>query len=187
MKMLIAILTVCLLVGAVSLQAQDGKYMHSEIYKLTFSEEVMIQIGGAKENKSTSEWEKGSKVGKNEIDPALFAEMKKATSGDYKIEIEKKKIGTLRGMQVTNVETGKVLKGIYNEKDNKFTFGAMKSSKQNGATKTDIGIIVGKFSDDKKTIQDGEFGIGFVLGKSGQMLSSRAVFYFTAQEVAKKK
>jgi len=185
MKKLIAILTVSLLVGAVSLQAQDGKYMHSEIYKLTFSEEVMIQIGAAKENKSTTEWEKGSKVGKHDIDPALFEEMQKATSGDYKIQIEKKKIGTLHGMQVTNVETGKVLKGIYNEKDNKFTFGAAKTTQKNGASKTDVGIIVGKFSDDKKSIQNGEFGIGFIVGKSAQVLSARAVFYFTAQ-VAKK-
>ena len=185
MKKLIAILTVSLLVGAVSLQAQDGKYMHSEIYKLTFSEEVMIQIGAAKENRSTSDWEKGSKVGKYDIDPALFEEMQKSTSGDYKIEIEKKKIGTLHGMQVTNLETGKVLKGIYNEKDIKFTFGAAKTSQQNGASRTDIGIIVGQLSDDKKSIQNGEFGIGFVVGKSAQLLSARAVFYFTAQ-VAKK-
>jgi len=185
MRKLFAIATVCLLLGSVNLQAQNNKYMHTGIYDLTFSEEVMIQIGGAKENKTTSEWEKGSKVGKHQIDPAIFKEMQEKTSGKFKIEVETKKIGTLHGIRVTDLKTEKVMKGIFNEKDNKFTFGAAKTSKQGGGSKTDIGVIAGQFSKDKKTIENGEFGIGFIAGKSPHVISARAVFYYTATQVKK--
>lgn len=183
MNKFIAIATLLLFAGTLTATAQNSPYMMSKTFKFTFSEEVMIQVGAAKENKSTKEWEKGGTVGKHPIDPALFEEIKKATSSQFLIEIEKKKVGTLHGMKVTDLETGKVIKGIYDEKDNKFTFGAAKTTHQNGGSKTDIGVIAGQFNDDLTSIQNGEFGIGFIAGKAPAVISARAVFYFSGQAV----
>ena len=180
MKKLIAFATVLIFAASFTLEAQTIKYMFTGVYNLEFTDQVMIQVGGAKQNKSTSEWEGGSKVGKHTITPEMFEELQGATSSKFKMEIEKKKIGTLRGIQVTDLSTGKVMKGIYNEQDRKFTFGSSKTTKQGGATKTDMGVVTGKLSADKSTIEKGEFGVGFIAGKSPHVITARAVFYYSA-------
>lgn len=165
-----------------NVQAQDGKYMFSGVYEFSFSDEVTIKIGGATQTKSTGEWNQDGKVGKHTIDAKTLNALKEATSGKFKIEIEKKSIGTLHGMQVTDLSNGNVIKGIYNSKDHVFTFGSASSSKQGGATRTDVGVIKGKFSDDFSSITDGEFGILFVVGNAGAVVSANAIFYFTGTD-----
>ena len=186
MKKLFTIATVFFLTASViAVQAQDSRYMYSQEFILEFSDEVTIKIGGAKENKTTSEWEQGGKVGKHTIDAKTFASLQEATSGKFKIEIEKKKVGTLHALKATDLESGKVVKGIYNDKDRKFTFGSAKSSKSGGATKTDIGVIKGQFSEDMLKIENGEFGIGFIAGQGAAIISASATFYFEAVQPEK--
>ena len=180
MNKLFAVATLFLFITGSVIQAQEGKYMFSKEFVLNFSDEVTIKIGGATQKKNTSEWENGGKVGKHTIDAKTFKSLQDATSGKFLIEIEKKKIGTLHGLRATDLETGKVVKGIYNHKDRKFTFGSAKSGKANGATKTDIGIVKGQFSQDMTTIQNGEFGIGFIMGNGAVVISASAIFYFEA-------
>lgn len=184
MKNLLAFATLFLFVATTSVvQAQDGKYMHSSEYTFDFSDEVLIRIGGAAQTKSTSEWETDGTVGKHTIDKKTFNALKEATTGKFRIEIETKKVGTLHAMKVTDVQNGNILKGIYNEKDRKFTFGSAKTQQQGGATKTDIGVVKGQLSEDMSKITDGEFGIAFILGNSGAILTANAVFYFEANSV----
>ena len=182
MNKLFAIATLFLFITGSVIQAQSGKYMYSKEFVLNFSEEVTIKVGGAAQKKNTSEWENGGKVGKHTIDAKTFKSIQEATSGKFLIEIEKKKIGTLHGLRATDLETGSIVKGIYNDKDRKFTFGSAKSQKSNGATRTDIGVVKGQFSDNMQTIQKGEFGIGFIVGNGAAILSANAVFYFEARQ-----
>jgi hypothetical protein len=181
MKKLFALSAILLFTAfALTVEAQDSKYMFSGEFTLNFSDEVTIKVGGAKESKSAAEWEQGGKVGKHTINAKTFASIQQATSGKFKIEIEKKKVGTLHALKATDIESGKVVKGIYNDKDRKFTFGSAKSTKSSGATKTDIGVIKGQFSEDMDKINNGEFGIGFIAGNGAAVLSANAVFYFEA-------
>ena len=164
-------------------QAQDnsgGKYMFTGVYTLDFSDQVKIRIGGATQEKSSKEWQGGSKVGNHTIDAATFAKLQEATSDKFKIEIEKKSIGTLHKVYATDLKTGKKVNGIFDSRKNEFTVGSSKGAQtKDGAGKTEVGIIKGKLNADKSEIVSGKFDVGFIAGKAPVLVSASANFTFT--------
>jgi hypothetical protein len=186
MKKLLTIATLLMFIALGNVSAQD-KYMFSGVYRLDFSDQVRIKVDGASQEKSTKEWNSGGKVGNHEIDAATFAKLQDATSGEFKIEIETKSIGTLHKVQFTDAKTGNVINGIFDAKKNEFTVGSSKGqTAANGASKTEIGIIKGTLSADKSTITEGTFDVGFIAGKAPAVISASATFTFTGKLMEEK-
>lgn len=191
MRKLFTIATLLIFVALGCSQAQDnsgdGKYMFTGVYKLEFSDQVRIKIGGAAQEKSSKEWESGSKVGNHEIDAATYAKLQAATANEFKIQIEKKSIGTLHKVVATDIETGKSVNGIYDARKNEFTVGSSKGQQtKDGAGKTEVGIIKGKLSPDKSEIVSGKFDVGFIAGKAPVLVSASALFTFTGKQIGMK-
>ncbi len=186
MKKLLTIATLLMFIAVGNMNAQD-KYMFSGVYKLDFSDQVRIKVGGASQEKSSKEWKSGGKVGNHEIDAATFEKLQAATSGEFKMEIETKSIGTLHKVIFTDAKTGNVINGIFDARKNEFTVGSSKSQQAaNGAGKTEIGIIKGTLSADKSTITDGTFDVGFIAGKAPAIISASASFAFTGAVMQEK-
>lgn len=181
MKKLLAITTLLMFIALGSINAQN-KYILKANCAFNFSDQVKIKVGGASQERSTKEWKGGGKVGNHEIDAATFAKLQAAASGQFKIQIDAKSMGTLHKVKFTDVKSGKVIKGIFDARNNQFTVGSSKGQRAaNGAGKTQIGVIKGTLSADKSTITDGTFEVGFIAGKAPAVISSSATFTFTGR------
>lgn len=186
MKKLMAIAAVFMLFAISPNFAQDSKYMYSEDFSFAFSDDVKINVGGASKKQNAEQWEKGGKVGNHTIEPAIYKKLQDAVSSNFKIEIEKKSIGTLHRMKITDLDKGTSVFGTYNDRDRKFTFGSAKGQKQGGGQKTDISLGKGQFSEDMMTIENGELIVGTIMGKGGAVLTVGATFYYTGAHPGEK-
>jgi hypothetical protein len=94
MKKLLAITVLLMFIALGSINAQN-KYILKANCAFNFSDQVKIKVGGASQERSTKEWKGGGKVGNHEIDAATFAKLQAAASGQFKIQIDAKSMGTL--------------------------------------------------------------------------------------------
>jgi hypothetical protein len=181
MKKVFAIATLLMFIALGNINAQN-KYIVKAETAFSFSDQVKIKVAGVTQVKSTKEMKSGGKIGNHEIDAATFAKLQEATSGQFTMEIEAKSIGTLHKVIFTDVKTGKVMNGVFDSKKNQFTVGSSKSQQAaNGSGKTEIGVIKGTLSADKKTITNGTFEVGFIAGKAPAVVSASATFNFTGK------
>ena len=167
---------------------ENGKYLFEGDFNLTFTDNVKIKIGGSQQNKTTDEWKSGAKVGKHTIDAATFTKLQEATSDKFTFKISAKPRGTFHDMWVTDLATGKTVKGVFNSKTKEFTFMDAKSQKTtSNSGRMAAGVISGKLVEDFSKINGGRFSIGWIAGKAPVIISADATFFFTGKRAAGKK
>ena len=176
MKTITFILT--LLLGTTLVSAQDVDF--TGIFTIKISDDVRIRTGGTAQVKSSGEWKKGGKIGNQSIPADTYEKMEEKLPKEYKIEILKTGKGILKDAFITNLTTNERMKGIYNVNTRDFLFGSGSGNQQNkNCGSFSLGIVKGKLSPDKSTIEKGEIGIGFVAGCKPILISADATFYYT--------
>lgn len=178
MKTITFILSLLLSTNFISAQEVD----FTGIFTIKLSEDVRIRTGGTAQVRSSNEWKKGGKVGNQTIPADTYEKMTEKLPTEYKIEILKTGKGILKDAFITNLTTNEKMKGIYNVNTRDFLFGsaAGTGNQQNkNCGSFSLGIVKGKLSADKSTIEKGEIGIGFVAGCKPILVSADATFYYT--------
>lgn len=170
-----------LIIGALlssALFAQEVEFTGT--YNLDISDQVRIRTGGTARTQGAGEWKKGSKVGNRDIPADTYAKMEEKLPKQYKLEIMKSGKGILKDAFLTNLTTGERYKGIYNTNTRDFLFAQGQGSQKNqNCGSFSLGVVKGKLSADRKKIENGEIGMGFVAGCKPVLISADATFFFS--------
>ncbi len=173
-------LIVSLLLTGFTLPLQAQEILMEVAFKVDWTDQVRISVGGAVADKKRQEIHNGSKVGNVTIDPKIFAKMEQELGGPYYFKVEKYGIGDLRKVTLTDVKKNTSIKGLYSVAKREFIFASAAGQRHNkNCGSVSLGTIKGKFSSDFNKLESGEFSLGFIAGCEPVLIGAGATFFFS--------